>query len=169
MDGELWEWVKSILIAVVLAFIIRLFVLEVFLVDGSSMEPTLQNRERLIVNKFQYFFQEPEHQDVLIFSFSNDRDFIKRVIGVPGDEVAIRDGQVFVNGTPLEEDYIRELTQGEYGPVNVPVDHFLVLGDNRNNSMDSRDPAVGFVTRENVKGKAFLVFWPLPSIRLINH
>ena len=169
MDGELWEWVKSILIAVVLAFIIRLFVLEVFLVDGSSMEPTLQNRERLIVNKFQYFFQEPEHQDVLIFSFSNDRDFIKRVIGVPGDEVAIRDGQVFLNDTPLEEDYLREPTQGDYGPVSVPHDHLFVLGDNRNNSMDSRDPSVGFVTRENVKGKAFLVFWPLPSIRLINH
>lgn len=169
MDGEIWEWIKSILIAVILAVIIRFFILEVFLVDGSSMLPTLRDRERLIVNKFQYHFREPQPGDVLIFSFSDERDFIKRVIGVPGDEITVEDGQVFVNGVPLDEEYIAEGTRGQYGPVTVPEGFYFVMGDNRNNSMDSRDPAVGFISSEKIKGKAFLVFWPVENIRLINH
>jgi len=169
MDGELWEWVKSILIAVVLAVLIRLFVLEVFLVDGSSMLPTLSDRERLIVNKFQYHFQDPGPGDVLIFSFSRERDFIKRVIGVPGDDIYIDDGLVYVNGESLPEEYIQDATRGQYGPVTVPEDHYFVLGDNRNNSMDSRDSSVGFVSSADIKGKAFLVFWPVDSVRLIHH
>jgi signal peptidase I len=169
MDGEIWEWIKSILIAVVLAIVIRFFILEVFLVDGSSMLPTLNDRERLIVNKFQYHFQDPQAGDVLIFSFSEDRDFIKRVIGVAGDEVQVEEGQILVNGVPFTEDYINDTTQGHYGPVTVPEGYYFVMGDNRNNSMDSRDPAVGFISSEQIKGKAFLVFWPLQNIRLINH
>ncbi len=168
MDGELWEWVKSILIAVVLAVLIRLFVLEVFLVDGSSMLPTLQDQERLIVNKFVYHFQEPQPGDVLIFSYSRERDFIKRVIGVPGDEIYIEDGFVHVNGQSLPEGYIREATNGQYGPVTVPGGHYFVMGDNRNNSMDSRDSSVGFISSERIKGKALLVFWPVDSVRLVN-
>lgn len=169
MDGEIWEWIKSILIAVILAVVIRFFILEVFLVDGSSMLPTLNDRERLIVNKFQYHFQDPQAGDVLIFSFSNDRDFIKRVIGVPGDEILVEEGQIVVNGVPFIEDYISDTTQGQYGPVTVPEGYYFVMGDNRNNSMDSRDPAVGFISSERIKGKAFLVFWPFQNIRLINH
>ena len=169
MDGELWEWIKSILIAVILAVIIRFFVLEVFLVDGSSMLPTLRDRERVIVNKFHYHFQEPKPGDVMIFSFSRERDFIKRVIGVPGDEIVIDEGQVFLNGIALEEDYTLEITKGQYGPVTVPPGNFFVMGDNRNNSMDSRDTSVGFVSSEKVKGKAFLVFWPPEYIRLLHH
>ncbi len=168
MDGELWEWIKSILIAVVLAVIIRIFFLEVYLVDGSSMLPTLRNRERLIVNKFEYHFKEPQTGDVMIFSFSSERDFIKRVIGTPGDEVYIENGLIYVNGASLTEDYILKTTEGYYGPVTVPEGHYFVLGDNRNNSTDSRHPSVGFVSEEKVKGKAFLVFWPLNYIRLIN-
>ena len=169
MDTEIWEWIKSILIAVILAVLIRFFVLEVFLVDGSSMLPTLRDRERLIVNKFQYQFQEPKAGDVLIFSFSEDRDFIKRVIGLPGDEIMVEEGEIFVNGLFFSEDYIAESTNGHYGPVTVPDGYYFVMGDNRNNSMDSRDPAVGFVSGEKIKGKAFLVFWPLQNMRLINH
>jgi signal peptidase I len=168
MDGELWEWIKSILIAVVLAVLIRFFVLEVFLVDGSSMLPTLRDRERLIVNKFQYHWQDPRAGDVLIFSFSRDRDFIKRVIAVPGDEVYVDEETVYVNGEPLAEGYILEPTRGHFGPVTVPDGHYFVMGDNRNNSMDSRDSAVTFISSERIKGKAFLVFWPVDSIRLVH-
>lgn len=169
MGGEIWEWIKSIIIAVILAFIIRFFILEVFLVEGSSMLPTLENRERLIVNKFKYYFQEPETGDVIIFTYSRERDFIKRVIGVEGDEIRIESGEVFINGSPIEEGYIFEPTKGQFGPVIVPDNNIFVMGDNRNNSMDSRDPSVGFVSLEQVKGKAFLVFWPLQGVRLIQH
>ncbi len=167
MRKELWEWIKAIVIAVILAAIIRLFIFEVFLVEGSSMQPTLLNGERLIVNKFHFFLNEPVTGDVLVFNFSGDRDFIKRVIAVGGDEIQIKNGSVFLNGVLVVEDHILESTSGNFGPVVVPENTVFVMGDNRNNSMDSRDPTVGFISREQIKGKAFLVFWPPWAARLI--
>ncbi len=165
---EAKEWTRSIVLAVIIAIFIRLFLFEVFLVEGSSMYPTLQNHERLIVNKATYFFNEPQKGDIIVFSFSPQRDFIKRVVAVEGDIVEISGGKLFVNNVALDEPYIEGYQMMNFGPVTIPEGHIFVLGDNRGNSMDSRDPAVGYVSREKVKGKAIVVFWPPFEGRLLS-
>ena len=164
---ELKDWIISIIIAVILAFFIRTFVVEPYLVDGSSMNPTLQNSERLLVNKSAYLFSEPTKDDIVIFKFPFDqsRDFIKRVIAVPGDTIEIKSGNVYLNGQLLKENYILEKTKGDYKKVIVPQKHVFVMGDNRNNSEDSRFSRVGFVPYELIKGKGMLVFWPFEVFR----
>ncbi|MBS4030975.1 MAG: signal peptidase I [Clostridiales bacterium] len=166
---ELWEWIKSIIIAILLALIIRAFLVEVFLVQGQSMLPTLHDRERLIVSKVQFYYREPLNGEIVVFKATDDRDFIKRVIGVAGDEVRVDIDGVYVNGQRLKEPYILEKARETFGPVIVPEGTIFAMGDNRNNSMDSRHPSVGFVSLERLKGKAMLVFWPMDSIRLISH
>ena len=166
---EVWEWIKSILVAVVLALVIRAFLVEVFLVKGESMLPTLHDKERLIVSKVQYYYREPQYGEIVVFKHSDQRDFIKRVIGVAGDEVRVDVDGVYVNGEKLNEPYVLETARDLYGPVVVPEGTIFAMGDNRNNSMDSRSPSVGFVSLERLKGKAMFVFWPLDSIRLMTH
>ena len=153
--------------AVVLAFLIREFIVELYIVDGPSMQPTLQSQERLVVNKFIYGLRDPERGEILVFEYPRDRkrDFIKRVIGVPGDTVEIKEGRVFVNDQLLSEDYILEKTSGDYPKSVVPKGTIFVMGDNRNNSEDSRFADVGFVPYELVKGKAVLVFWPIEQLK----
>ena len=165
LGEEIKDWVVSIVIAVVLAMIIRTFVVELYLVDGPSMRPTLQHAQRLVVNKFIYHFRAPEKGEVRIFRYPKDpsRDFIKRVIAVPGDTIEIKDGNVFVNGELQNEDYILSKCRGDYPKSTIPEGHIFVMGDNRNNSEDSRFPDVGFVPFDLSKGKAMLVFWPLDA------
>lgn len=167
MSKETWEWVRSIAIAVVLAMLIRLFLFEVFVVEGASMYPTLDNHERLVVNKLVYRITEPQPGDIVVFSYSPRRDFIKRVIGVSGDRIEICEGVVLVNDCPLEEPYLLEEDCMEFGPVVVPSSSVFLLGDNRNNSMDSRDSNVGCISIDKVKGKALFVFWPPRGLRLL--
>lgn len=167
--NELYEWVKSILLAVLLALVIRAFVMEVFMVQGLSMEPTLHDRERLIVSKLHYCFGEPRPGEIVVFKATEKRDFIKRVIAVAGDEVMVNETGVYVNGERLDEPYISDQAQDSFGPKTVPEGTVFVLGDNRNNSLDSRYPSVGFVDLERIKGKAILVFWPLKQVRLVTH
>jgi signal peptidase I len=168
-SSELKEWMKSIALAVVIALIIRFFFFETFLVEGTSMHPTLQHHERLIVNKIVYNFKDPEQGDVIVFNYSVRRDFIKRIIALAGDEVEIRNGNLYVNEKLQVEPYIRDQAMYDFGPVVIPQGHVFVLGDNRDNSMDSRDPAVGSISLERVKGKAMLVFWPFSSAGLLNN
>lgn len=167
LGEEIKDWIVSILIAVVLAFFIRYFIVELYMVEGPSMRPTLVNGERLVVNKFIYRFKHPEHGDVLVFRYPKDpsRDFIKRVIAVPGDTVEVKEGRVFVNGQLMDEKYILERTRGSYPLSTVPEGHIFVMGDNRNNSEDSRFKDVGFVPYELIKGKAIMIFWPLDHIK----
>jgi signal peptidase I len=169
LGEEVKDWVISILIAVVLAFFIRYFIVELYLVDGPSMRPTLQSQERLVVNKFIYRFRSPERGEVLVFRYPKDpsRDFIKRVIAVPGDTIEIKDGRVFVNQQLMNEPYILSKTRGDYPLATVPAGHIFVMGDNRNNSEDSRFADVGFVPYELVKGKAVLVFWPMDQFKTL--
>lgn len=169
LGEEAKDWIVSIIVAVVLAFIIRQFVVELYIVDGPSMRPTLQSQERLVVNKFIYQFREPQKGEILVFQYPRDpkRDFIKRVIATAGDTVEIKDGRVFVNDQLLNEDYILEKTKSEYPKSTVPKGTIFVMGDNRNNSEDSRFADVGFVPLDLIKGKAMMVFWPLDSFKTL--
>ncbi len=128
-------------------------------VDGFSMEPTLQSGEFVIVNKLAYKLGQPAIGDVVVFHFPRnlDQEYIKRIIGLPGDEVAVREGQVFVNGGPLEEPYIKAPPTYE-SQWQVAEGELFVLGDNRNNSSDSHN--WGGVPMEHVVGKAVLIYWP---------
>ena len=167
LGEEIKDWVISILIAVVLAFFIRYFIVELYMVEGPSMRPTLVNSERLVVNKFLYRFKNPERGEIIVFRYPRDpsRDFIKRVIGVPGDTIEIKEGRVFLNGQLQNETYILEKTRGSFAMVTVPAGHVFVMGDNRNNSEDSRFRDVGFVSSELIKGKAVFVFWPFDHLK----
>ena len=169
LGEEIKDWVVSIAIAVVLAFFIRYFIVELYLVDGPSMRPTLQSAERLVVNKFIYRFRAPERGEILVFRYPRDpsRDFIKRVIAIPGDTIEICDGRVYVNSALLNEPYILSKTRGNYPLATVPEGHIFVMGDNRNNSEDSRFADVGFVPFDLIKGKAMLVFWPVSQFKTL--
>ncbi|NLW16874.1 MAG: signal peptidase I [Firmicutes bacterium] len=167
---ELKEWIKALLLAVVLAVILRVFVVDNYIVDGDSMLPTLHDQERVLVYKLDRILgKEPERGDIVVFQYSREpwRDFVKRVVGVEGDEVEIRDGKLFINGIAQNEPYLSAPTLGSYGPQIVPAGTVFVLGDNRNISMDSRDSQVDMVSLESIKGRAVIVYWPLKALRLL--
>ena len=167
--SELKDGIVSIVVAVALAMFIRTFIVELYVVDGPSMRPTLESEERLVVNKFIYRFRPPEKGEVLVFQYPRDpsRDFIKRVIATPGGTIEIREGRVLVNDQLLTEDYILEKTRSEYPKSTVPEGRIFVMGDNRNNSEDSRFADVGFVPYDLIKGKAILVFWPISQYKTL--
>ncbi|MBQ7759689.1 MAG: signal peptidase I [Phascolarctobacterium sp.] len=169
------DWLISIIVAVALAFCIRTFLVEPYMVEGSSMYPTLKHHERLIVDKLSYFITDPKRGEIVVFRYPKDesRDFIKRVIAVGGDTIEMRDGQVIVNGAEIEEGYIykddpKGRNMSNYRKSVVPQGHIFVLGDNRNNSEDSRYKGVDFVPHRLVKGRAIMAFWPLDSFRMIS-
>lgn len=166
---ELKEWIVSISAAVLLALMIRTFIVELYVVDGPSMKPTLQHDERLVVNKFVYRVRDPNKGEIVVFRYPSDtsRDFIKRVIATAGDTIEIKDGRVYVNDQLQREDYILEKTRSEYPKATVPEGTIFVMGDNRNNSEDSRFSDVGFVPLDLVKGKAVLIFWPTDELKTL--
>jgi signal peptidase I len=170
LQEEIKDWIVSIVVAVALAFFIRTFIVELYMVEGPSMRPTLVNGERLVVNKFIYRFQSPVKGDVVVFKYPRDerRDFIKRVIATAGDTIEIKDGRVYVNGKLLNEIYIFEKSRGSYPLSKVPEGTIFVMGDNRNNSEDSRFADVGFVPLHLLKGKALMVFWPISNFRTLH-
>lgn len=160
---------KTIVLSVALALGIRQFVAEARYIPSGSMLPTLQINDRLLVDKVSYRFSSPRRGDIVVFdpTAALERQdfhdaFIKRIIGLPGDTVAVRGGRVFVDGKPLSEPYIADTPRYQYVPVKVPAGQYLVLGDNRNNSYDSH--YWGFVPREKIIGRALIRFWPLPRV-----
>ena len=164
-ENPIVEIIKTLATAAVLAFGIRAFVAEARYIPSSSMEPTLEINDRLIIEKITYRLRSPQRGDVVVFSPTQTlreqkfKDaFIKRVIGLPGDTVEVKGGKVYVNETSLREKYIDEAPEYKYGPVKVPQNQYLVLGDNRNNSYDSH--YWGFVPRKNLIGRAVIRFWP---------
>ncbi len=171
--NELWEWIKALAVAVILAFVIRSFLFAPFVVDGTSMMPNLHDRERLIVTKLIYFIQDPKPGDVIVFHATKERDYIKRVIGVAGDKVEMKNDQLLINNQPVEETYLNEYKKqakiegypltADFGPVEVPKGELFVMGDNRRNSKDSR--MIGAIPLESVVGRADVVFWPLSEFR----
>ncbi len=169
VKSEIREYAESFAIAIVLALFIIFFIAQSFLVQGSSMEPTLHDGERLLVDKLTYRFREPRRGEIVVFGYPQDprRKFIKRVIGLPGDTVEIRNRTLYVNGEPIEEAYIRGPMYQPYGQIVVPEGTVWVLGDNRNNSEDSRFPDVGPVPKRNIVGRALLRYWPVTQIGII--
>lgn len=163
------EILESVGFAILLAAVIRVFILAPFYIPSGSMEPTLQIGDRIIVSKLSYRLGEPHRGDIIVFKYPLDpnRDFVKRLIGLPGETVALRNSQLYINGQRVSENYLPAGLQfPDFGPERVSPGYYLVLGDNRNNSDDSR--VWGPLPRQNVIGKAILVYWPLDRIGLLH-
>ncbi len=190
-DGGVGSFLRELpvllAVAFLLAFLLRTFVLQVFFIPSSSMEPTLEIDDRMVVEKVSYYFGDPERGDVVVFEGdepnggppdagavteavrgvgqflgvvpASARDLVKRVVGLPGDEIVIEEGQVFVNGEPIDEPYVEFDDASDFGPTTVPEDQLFFLGDNRPNSSDSRR-SLGFVPEDRVVGRAVAVIWP---------
>ncbi|RAP76884.1 signal peptidase I [Paenibacillus montanisoli] len=185
---EVFEWVKALAIAAILVLVIRYFLFAPFIVDGPSMEPTFYTGERLIVNKVIYDIRKPQRGEVIVFHVPEEgRDFIKRVIAVPGDKVKYEGDDLYINGKKVDEPYLKESiaeanAQGEdfnnqgadrnFPNANfttdvVPEGTVLAFGDNRRNSKDSR--MIGFISTKEIVGRADIIFWPMDKISLVNH
>jgi signal peptidase I len=191
--STLREYFESIVIAVILALFVRTFVVQAFKIPTGSMENNLLIGDHLLVNKFVYGptatpvertllpIGAIHRGDILVFKYPEqpDRDFIKRVIGLPGETLEVREKKVYINGSAIDEPYAHFLTPASeasafhevtsfdvrerYGPVTIPPNHYFMMGDNRDNSQDSR--YWGFLPRENIKGKALLIYWSYQAER----
>jgi len=144
-------------------FILFQFTLQNSIVKGTSMEPNLMHADRLLVSKVSYFFSEPKRGDIIVFPspYDNGEEYIKRIIGMPGDTVQITSGTVYVNGAALDEPYLVNRDTRSYPATDIPDGEYFVMGDNRPVSLDSRQGWT--VKRDDVDGKAWIVFWPLGS------
>lgn len=173
------EWLKALLIAFALSFIVRMFLFSPIIVDGPSMMPTLHDRDQMFVNKLIYRIQEPKRFDIVVFHATMQKDFIKRVIGLPGEDIKIQDDILYINGVEIEEPFLEKrknemtdqnLTEdftldnlpGAY--EKIPDGYVLVLGDNRDNSTDSR--TLGLISTDQIVGKASFIYWPLGRIQI---
>jgi signal peptidase I len=164
------EFVAILLVSFALVFgVVRPFIVEAFYIPSESMVPTLLINDRVLVNKFIYDFTEPNRGDILVFkSVEGDgQDLIKRVVGVPGDEIRVQNGRLFVNGERQTEPYVNQRSPDRsfFGPETVPENHVFMMGDNRANSADSR--VFGPVPYENIEGEAFLLFWPVTRLDIL--
>lgn len=167
--NEVKEWLQSLLFSIVVVGALMIFI-QPTLVKGDSMFPTIQENNYLVIEKVSYWFRAPAYGEVIVFkshlpenSFKN-KDLIKRVIGLPGDTIKIKDGTVFRNGETLAEAYTAEpYTFGDM-EVTVPADSVFILGDNRAVSRDSRDPAVGFVPMKSIRGKILVRLFPFTEV-----
>jgi signal peptidase I len=163
---EIFDWLKYIAIAVVLALLINNFVLINAEVPTGSMEKTIMINDRLFAFRLSYMFSKPQRGDIIVFKFPDNESipYVKRIIGLPGETVEMTDGKVYIDGTLLEEPYLTVIPVGTYGPYTVPEDSYFMLGDNRNSSVDSRFWEHTFVHRDKILGKIFLRYWPDPKI-----
>lgn len=154
------EFVETIVFTLLIYLLVRTFLFENYRVIGRSMEPTLENDQFLVVNKLGYRLHEPRRGDIIVFNDrgTGNRKLIKRVIGLPGEILGIRDGQVFINDRLLEEPYITIPGNTSQPPSAIPEDQYFVMGDHRTNSSDSR--SWGVLPRERILGKAWISYWP---------
>lgn len=157
--NEIVDWIKSLAIAGLLAIIIHAFFFAVIVVSGPSMETTLHDGERLIMNKIVYNFNEPERGDIVIFHANEKDDYIKRVIGLPGETIEYRNNQLFINNEPVDEPYLGDTYTRNFGPEVIPENTVFVMGDNRMESQDSR--ALGSISTDQIIGRVKLLIWPL--------
>ena len=172
---ELLDTSIYLLVVLVLTYLVITFVGQRTEVSGSSMETTLSHHDNLIVDKITYRFSDPKRFDIIVFPFQYKADtyYIKRIIGMPGETVQIdEEGNIYINGEILEEDYGMETISSPgraYEPVTLAEDEYFVMGDNRNNSSDSRDPSVGNIRRGDIIGRAWIRIWPFSKFGILKH
>ena len=172
---ELLDTSIYLLVVLVLTYLVITFVGQRTEVSGSSMETTLSDRDNLIVDKITYRFSDPKRFDIIVFPFQYKEDtyYIKRIIGMPGETVQIdAEGNIYINDELLEESYGMETIESPgraYEPITLEEDEYFVMGDNRNNSSDSRDPSVGNIRRGNIIGRAWIRIWPLGKFGILKH
>lgn len=159
---EVFEWVATILAAVLVALFINNFIIVNATVPSSSMEKTIMTNDRVIGLRLAYKDKDPERGDIIIFKYPDNEKilYIKRVIGMPGETVEIHNGEVTIDGEVLSEPYLTTTTEGDFGPYIVPEDHYFMMGDNRNNSADSRYWRNTYLSKDKIVGKAVLRYWP---------
>lgn len=171
---KIMSHLMTVLVIVLAVYLIRTFVLMPISIDGDSMEPTLHNQDFLMMERLSYYFDEPERFDIVVFHATKQKNYIKRIIGLPGETVEYKDNQLFINGREKKEYFLTDpneytndftVTDIEPGRDQIPEDYYLVLGDNRNKSKDSR--TIGLVPKERIIGRAFLRYWPLDDFNLV--
>ncbi|CAM3714382.1 signal peptidase I [Mesobacillus zeae] len=172
---ELWDWTKAIFIALVLAWVVKTFIFAPYTVKGESMEPTLHDHERIAVNKITQT-EKLKHGDIVIIKGSGKTNYVKRIIGFPGDTVEVDNDKLLINGKQVKEPYLKEnmeeaknsggLLTGDMGPIVIPEKHYFVMGDNRRMSMDSRN-GLGLISQDRLVGRSELVFFPFSSLRSV--
>jgi signal peptidase I len=177
--NELWEWSKALLIAFGIAALIRFFLFTPIVVDGESMMPTLKNGDRMVVNKIGYMVGKPHRFDIVVFHAPEQKKYIKRVIGLPGDHLEYKNDQLYINGKEIPEPYLDQykslITEGSLtddftlediaGVDKIPEGYIFVMGDNRRYSKDSR--LIGLVAIDEVLGNTGFVFWPFNEIGFV--
>lgn len=166
---EIIGWVKYIAVAFALAVIINNTLIVNAEVISASMESTIMTDSRILGSRLAYVISAPERFDIIVFKFPDDetsKPFVKRIIGLPNEKVEIRDGKVYIDDSeiPLDDSFINEETWGNYGPFVVPDDSYFVLGDNRNNSYDSKNWVNKFVARDKILGKVLVEYFPTPKL-----
>ena len=168
---ELLQWAAAIILAAAVAIFADKFLIVNAQIPSGSMENTIMPGDRIIGNRLAYTFSDPQRFDIIIFRYPDDESqlFIKRIIGLPGETVEIRDGHIYINGsdTPLEDVETKEPMEGSFGPYTVPEDCYFVMGDNRNNSRDSRYWEHTFVTEDEILGKAVFRYWPVNKMKFL--
>ena len=171
---ELAGWLLYIVLIIALTWIVVTFVGQRTEVSGSSMETTLSDEDQLIVDKMTYRFRDPKRYDIVVFpyQYQDNTYYIKRIIGLPGETVQILSGMVYIDGMRLDEHYGNEIMENPgiaEEPLTLGEDEYFVLGDNRNNSSDSRASDVGLIHRKDLIGRAWIRVWPLSQIGVIHH
>ena len=158
---EIFDWIAVVVIAILLSFVLHTFVIVNATVPTSSMENTIMAGDRVIGSRLYYLRNEPQRGEIIMFDYPDDPRtlYIKRIIGLPGEHIEISGGVVYINGEPLDEPYLDVVTEGEWGPYDVPEDSYFMLGDNRNDSADSRYWQNTYLTKDGIVGKAIFKYW----------
>ena len=170
LGREIFEWIMVFVVAGAMALVVRTFIFEPVRVDGTSMLNTLQNNEFMITTKFDYLFSDPERFDIVICNYPNTSDGkyrVKRVVGLPGETIELRAGKLYINGELIEQDFDMTPNEANYGPITLQDGYYFVLGDNRNNSKDSRSALVGPLERKMIKGHVRCVVFPFTKFRFM--
>ncbi|MFB7160436.1 signal peptidase I [Lysinibacillus sp. NPDC056232] len=177
--NELVEWIKAIVFALLVAFVIKQFLFTPVLVKGASMMPTLEDHDRVIINKIGPKFKSIDRFDVVVIKMNEETNYIKRIVGLPGDKIEYKDDQLYINGEKFSEPYLEQFKKElkdtgsltydftldqNLGETTVPEGQYFVLGDNRRVSNDSRNPEVGFIPKERIMGTTSIICWPVKHI-----